>query len=160
MTAAVADWLQAWPGARWLQGSGTAWLFVNAAHLLGIALLLGSMLPLDLRLATARAPAQLAVLAPAAIRVAALGLALAIATGLWLFSVQPQAYLGNAAFRWKLLLLGLALANVAAQHRLLRNARGWNALPVPVPAGVRALAAVSALLWLATLVAGRWIGFL
>ena len=44
------DWLAAWPGAVWLQNSGTAYLFVNAAHILGIGLLLGAILPLDLHL--------------------------------------------------------------------------------------------------------------
>lgn len=155
--AAALDALQAWPGARWLQDSGTAYLFVNATHLLGIALLLGSILPLDLRMLAARAPAALTVLAPAAIRVAASGLALAMATGLWLFTVQPREYWGNPAFRWKLLLLALALANVAAQHRLLRQGDGWSV--ATLPSGVRVLALLSAVLWLATLVAGRWIGF-
>ncbi|NZA27145.1 DUF2214 domain-containing protein [Luteimonas sp. SJ-92] len=156
--AALLGWLEAWPGARWLQDSGTAYLFVNAAHLLGIALLLGSILPLDLRLVFAGANERLAILARSAVRVAATGLALAIATGAWLFSVQPLAYLGNAAFRWKLVLLALALANIAAQHRLLRR-RPWPRNPGDVPAGMRMLAGLSALLWTATLVAGRWIGF-
>ena len=40
----------AWPGASWLQQSATAYLFVNAAHILGVAVLLGAILPLDLRL--------------------------------------------------------------------------------------------------------------
>ena len=45
------DALAGWPGARWLQGSGTAYLIVNALHILGIGLLVGAILPLDLRLA-------------------------------------------------------------------------------------------------------------
>jgi len=49
----------------------------------------------------------------------------------------------------------VALANVAAQHRLLGRARTGQP-----HIGVRALAALSSLLWLATLLAGRWIGFL
>ncbi len=78
--------LQAWPDARWLQASGTAWMLVNASHLLGIALLLGSILPLDLRLLAGRERLPLSAPTRAAIRTAALGLVLAIATGLWMFS--------------------------------------------------------------------------
>ena len=31
-----------WPGAVWLRQSATAYLFVNAAHILGVAVLLGA----------------------------------------------------------------------------------------------------------------------
>lgn len=154
----VVDWIGDWPGARWLQQSGTAYLSVNATHILGLCLLLGAILPLDLRLVLGRAQAALPVLAPVAIRTAAVGLALALFTGAWLFSVSPADYLENTAFRWKLLLLSLALVNVAVQHRQ------WRSFGLPeaaraLPMGVRVLAGTSALLWIATLVAGRWIGF-
>lgn len=154
----VLDWIGHWPGARWLQQSSTAYLFVNAAHILGLGLLLGAMLPLDLRLVFGRSQAALSVLAPVAVRTAAAGLALALLTGAWLFSVSPGDYLQNTAFRWKLLLLSLALFNVAVQHRQ------WRTLGLPdamgaLPMRVRVLAGTSALLWIATLVAGRWIGF-
>ncbi|WP_454828412.1 DUF6644 family protein [Pseudoxanthomonas wuyuanensis] len=155
---AVVEWIGQWPGARWLQQSGTAYLLVNAAHILGLGLLLGAILPLDLRLAVGRPQAALSMLAPVAIRTAAVGLALAVLTGAWLFSVNPADYLENNAFRWKLLLLALALVNVAAQHRQ------WRSLGLPdatraLPVRVRVLAGTSALLWISTLVAGRWIGF-
>ena len=45
------EWLGTWPGAVLLQRSGTAYLFVNAAHIASIGLLIGGILPLDLRLA-------------------------------------------------------------------------------------------------------------
>lgn len=155
---AVVEWIGHWPGARWLQQSGTAYLFVNAAHILGLGLLLGAILPLDLRLVLGRPQAALSVLAPIAIRTAATGLAVAVLTGAWLFSVSPADYLENTAFRWKLLLLTLALVNVVVQHRQ------WRSLGLPsathaLPMRVRVLAGVSALLWIATLIAGRWIGF-
>jgi hypothetical protein len=154
----VLDAIAGWPGAVWLQQSATAYPLVNAAHILGLALLLGSILPLDLRLVLGRARAALPVLAPAAIRTAAAGLALAVVTGAWLFSVDPHGYAGNIAFRWKLLLLALALLNIAVQHRQWRIADLHGAHHA-VPARVRVVAGTSALLWLATLLAGRWIGF-
>lgn len=155
----MVDWIGNWPGARWLQQSGTAYLFVNATHILGLGLLLGAMLPLDLRLMLGRSQAALSVLAPVAIRTAAVGLVLAVLTGAWLFSVNPANYLGNTAFRWKLLLLSLALVNVAIQHRQWRSLGFPDAARV-LPMGVRVSAGTSALLWISTLVAGRWIGFL
>ena len=153
----ILDWLAAWPGAVWLQQSGTAYLFVNAAHILGIGLLLGAILPLDLMLIGVLRSFPIAVVGPLLMRVALTGVALALTTGLWLFTVQPKDYVGNPAFLAKLVLLTLALANVGLQHagpRFRAALRGHDVAP-----GVRILAGLSAVLWLSVLVAGRWIGF-
>jgi len=146
-----------WPGAVLLQQSGTVYLFVNASHILGIALLIGAILPLDLRLLGFFRSVPLAALAPVLSRMAAIGLGLALVTGAWLFTVRPVEYAGNAAFLWKLGLLALALANVALHHRSAAYAR---ALEGDITAAVRWRAFVSMMLWLGVLLAGRWIGFL
>jgi hypothetical protein len=142
----------AWPGAVWLQQSGTAYLFVNAAHILGIGLLLGAILPLDLRLLGFFRRFNIEVLGPFLVRCAATGLGLAALTGAWLFTVNPVEYFENTAFRWKLVLLVFALVNIAWQHR------GAGFMAVSTMARVRA--GISVCLWLSVLVAGRWIGFL
>jgi hypothetical protein len=154
----LVEWIGTWPGAVLLHRSGTAYLFVNAAHIAGVGLLLGGILPLDLRLAGVIRGVPLAVIAPLLSRSAAVGLVLAIATGLWLFSVKPAEYLANAAFLWKMALLALALANVGLQHRS-RHYRVALAGGELHPR-VRLLAGCSVVLWLAVLLAGRWIGFL
>jgi hypothetical protein len=152
------DWIGAWPGAVLLQHSGTIYLFVNAAHIASVGLLIGGILPLDLRLAGLIRGVPLAVIAPFLSRSAAIGLALAIVTGLWLFSVKPRDYLENTAFLWKMALLALALLNILVQHR---NRHFRLALDGgTVHASVRLVACCSAILWLAVLVAGRWVGFL
>ncbi len=99
------------------RNSGTAYLFVNAAHILGIGLLVGSILPLDLRLAGCFRSVPLVVIGPFLMRVAAAGGATAVLMGLWLFSVKPSEYVANTAFLWKMALLAAALANVILQHR-------------------------------------------
>ena len=153
----MLEWIGRWPGAVLLQESGTAYLLVNAAHILGVGLLVGAILPLDLRLLGVLRSAPIAVIGPFLSRAAAVGVAVALLTGLWLFTVKPAEYLSNPAFLTKLALLALALANVAIQHAsgsFQAALRGGIVAP-----RVRLLAGVSALLWLATLVAGRWIGF-
>ena len=155
---AVLDALAAWPGALWLQGSSTAYLFLNAAHILGLGLLLGAIVPLDLRLAGLWRQLPLQVLLPFSSRAAAAGLVLALATGLWLFTVRPHEYLDNTAFQFKLGLLLLALTNIAWQHcspALSRSLRDGT-----LSTGLRWRAAASILLWCGVLLAGRWIGFL
>jgi hypothetical protein len=148
----VLEAIGEWPGAIWLQQSATAYLFVNAAHILGIAVLLGAILPLDLRLLGFFRRFPVEVLAPFLVRCAAVGLSLALLTGAWLFSVKPDEYLANAAFRWKLALLALALINVAFQH--------WGTHgSLNISSAVRLRAGVSLCLWVCVLIAGRWIGF-
>lgn len=43
-------WIEGAALARTLRGSGNPYMVVNAAHILGIGLLLGAILPLDLRI--------------------------------------------------------------------------------------------------------------
>jgi hypothetical protein len=147
----VLEAVGAWPGAGWLRQSATAYLFVNAAHILGIATLLGAILPLDLRLLGLFRRVPLEVLGPFLGRCAAVGLGLALLTGAWLFSVKPGEYLENAAFRWKLVLLIFALVNIGFQH--------WGAGLARMSRVTRIRAGLSLCLWLGVLVAGRWIGF-
>jgi hypothetical protein len=148
----VLEVIGGWPGASWLQQSATAYLFVNAAHILGVGLLLGAILPLDLRLLGLFQRFPIEVLGPFLVRCAAAGLGLAVLTGAWLFSVNPDEYLANTAFRWKLALLTFALVNVGLQHRSPGFMRRSPAM--------RARAGLSLCVWLSVLVAGRWIGFL
>jgi hypothetical protein len=147
------DAIGAWPGAVWLRQSATAYLFVNAAHILGIGLLLGAILPLDLRLLGFFRKYPLDVLRPFLVRVAAAGLSLAVVTGLWLFSLKLPEYVQNDAFRWKVALLAIALANVAFQHG------STIARPFELTPATRVRAALSLCLWVSALIAGRWIGF-
>lgn len=158
IAAWTASWIASWPGAVLLQESGTAYLFVNAAHIVGIALLIGAILPLDLRLIGFFRTVPVAVIGPFLSRAATVGVIWAVLTGLWLFSVKPAEYLANAAFLTKMALLTLAIGNVAIQHQ-----GGHFRLALAgekIPPRVRIFAAVSASTWLSVLVAGRWIGFL
>lgn len=148
----MLELLGAWPGAEWLRQSATAYLFVNAAHILGIGVLLGGILPLDLRLLGLFKRFPVDVLGPFLSRSAGVGLGLAIVTGLWLFSTKPAEYLANDAFRVKLALLALALVNIAFMHLRKDSFRP--------SATTRITAALSLGLWLSVLLAGRWIGFL
>ena len=153
----LAAWIEASALARALRGSGNLYMVVNATHILGIGILVGAILPLDLRILGVLRGPSLTVLGPFLSRMAGLGLGLAMLTGICLWSVRASEYLGNSAFRWKLALLASGLANVALLHRL-----GWGRLVATGRADgtTRLLSAISALVWLATLLAGRWIGFL
>lgn len=164
------DWVEGGALATALRGSGDLYMLVNAAHILGLGLLLGAIVPLDLRLIGFFRATPLDVIAPFLSRAAAFGLGLAGLTGLSLWSVDPAEYLANTAFRVKAVLLGLAGINIFLQHRgagwrALRARAGSTATPADASSAIptaatRARAAVSLTLWLSILLAGRWIGFL
>jgi hypothetical protein len=151
------EWLGSLPHAELLRRSATLYLLVNAAHILGIGLLVGSILPLDLRLIGLMRHGPIEVLAPFLVRVAAAGLGLAVLTGIMLFSVKPLEYAGNPAFLAKMGLLALGLLNVVIQHRGGRWSEAVGGGEIPT--GVKAHAVVSFGIWTGAIVAGRWIGF-
>lgn len=154
----MLDALAEWPVAAALRGSAVAYPIINAAHIVSIGLLLGAIVTLDLRLLGAFRSHPLAHLAPPLLRVAAAGLAGAAVTGLLLFSTRPGAYAENPAFLAKLALIGIGLLNAL----ILRLSPKWVEIGSDewVPRWVQAQALVSLLIWIAVVIAGRWIGFL
>jgi hypothetical protein len=150
--------LAEWPVAVALRRSAVLYPLVNAAHILGIGLLVGAIFTLDLRILGLFRHAPMAVLAPPLVRVAATGTMLALFSGFLLFSVRPAAYAVNPAFLVKLLLVAAGLLNIL----LLRLGQGWGHALAGAPAGaaVRIVAAASIMLWLGVILAGRWIAFL
>ncbi|ARO29177.1 hypothetical protein NXC14_CH01186 [Rhizobium sp. NXC14] len=152
------EWLSATALAVALRRSALLYMFVNAAHILSIGLLVGAILPLDLRLGGLFQKVPVEILAPFLSRAAGIGLAAALLTGFCLFSVRAVEYAANPAFLAKVGLIAFALLNVLAVHA----GQGWR---TAITAGilspaVRVSAALSAATWIAALVAGRWIGFL
>ena len=100
------------------------------------------------------------MLAAATVPVAATGLALAVLTGLLLFTVKPAAYAGSDLFLGKMALLALGLINVA----LVRRTTYWRAIaggtvPAEPPTFLKAAALASLGLWIGTLLLGRLIGY-
>lgn len=133
-------------------------MVVNAAHILGIGLLLGAIIPLDLRLIGIFRSGPIRILGPFLSRAAGVGFCIALLTGGTLLSVSASEYLENEAFRWKMALIGLGMLTIALQH----GGGGWRrAVETGVPGpGTRLLAALSLMVWLSVLLSGRWIGFL
>jgi hypothetical protein len=150
--------LSEWPGAAMLRRFQIVYLLVNAAHILSVGLVFGTIIALDLRILGLFKQYPIGTLGPPLSRVAAVGVALAILTGLMLFSVRPIAYIHNSAFLIKVGIVGLAIANAL----LLNHNRHWRiALMNSEPSRrVQLSALLSITLWVSAVVAGRWIGFL
>ena len=150
--------LSEWPGAVMLRRFQIAYLLVNATHILSMGLVLGAIITLDLRILGLFKQYPIGTLGPPLSRVAAAGVALAILTGLILFSVRPIAYIHNTAFLIKVGIVGLGIANALV---LNQNSHWRLALRNKEPSRrVQLSAALSITLWVSAVVAGRWIGFL
>lgn len=133
--------------------SSPLYALVSGLHVLGLALLIGGILIVDLRLVGLTALPRLA--ADQLRRVAATGLALSLATGVMLLSARPGEYLANPVVWAKLLVIAAASLNAIAFSLLGRLPdEGERPGPYARFAGAGSLAG-----WLAALGLGRWIAF-
>jgi hypothetical protein len=135
----------------------SVWLYplANLAHVLGASLLVGAIAVFDIlvlrrRYQTASSAGRIAI------PLAASGLALQAASGLVLFSAEATTIARNPAFLFKMTMLAVGLANVAAfhaRHRVSALAEGSHGT------GVRLGAIVSLSVWILVLLAGRAIAY-
>ncbi len=143
-----------------LRASRWVYPMVNTGHILGLALLFGAILPLDLRLIGLWPALPMRLLNRVLLPVALCGLALSLTTGALLFSVHAAKYAATPLFQAKMLLILAALANALL---LLRSADWTLALLRDLAYGSRRLqldGALSVLLWLAVIFCGRFIAYI
>ena len=119
-------------------------------------MLVGGIGVVDLRLAGAFRALPVAPLSRALTPIAIAGLIMMVPSGLTMVAADP-AVAGSATFRWKLLLVAIALANAIAFRSLWRERIAqWDTV---APAAGRLMAAGSILLWLAVAGFGRMIAY-
>ena len=134
-----------------LQSHAWAYPVLEIVHIFGIALLLGNLVLLELRVFGRGAALPVADLARLSLSLAVGGFCLVAASGLLMFATQPQELLANRAFTLKMGLIVLAVANAVAFH-VRRSLQRLDTT-------ARALMLVSTALWLAVLACGRWIAY-
>ena len=141
------------PLAGWPALATHPWAYpaLEAAHVFGIALLVGNLVALELRVWGVARTLPLADLGRLCLSVSLAGFALVVATGVAMFGANPGDLLANRAFTLKMGLVMLAGLNAAAFH-----ARGGLQRPDGV---ARAQTALSLGLWLAVIICGRWIAY-
>jgi hypothetical protein len=148
-----------WCEASWLGQvvRTSTWMFpvLEAVHLLGLSLLGGTLLVVDLRLLNVMLRDQpVATLARGVQPWLNRSVALMLSTGFLLFMSEAVKCYHNPSFRVKMATLPVALLFTFLVRRPLtlreEAGGGWRA---------RAVAAVSIVLWFTVAAAGRWIGF-
>ncbi|MGI1663165.1 hypothetical protein ACRDNQ_13050 [Palleronia sp. KMU-117] len=128
--------------AQHLKASRWTYPLVNAGHVLGIALLVGAVIPMDVAILRGRAASAQALLRPFAVA----GFVLTLACGALLFVTQAGDYIANGWFQAKMALLGAAIVNAALHLRASGR-------------GLRRAAIASLVLWPGVLLAGRMIAY-
>jgi hypothetical protein len=154
---------------QWLNDTSLAeairdsvWIFpaIETVHVIAIALVVGSIMRLDLRLAgllwrnrpVTEVSGQMLPWTWASFVVAAI-------FGLLLFASKPFTYLQILFFDVKMFLIVLAGLNmVIFQHVIFKGVAKWDRSPMP-PTAVRVAGSLSLAFWLSVLVCGRLIGF-
>ena len=133
------------------------WLFamVKAAHLAGIAMLVGSIALLDLRLLGLRRSIPVRRLARRVLPWSAASFLLIVPSGLAMFVARAGELIASPVFAIKICLIMTAGANAALFHALVfRGAAQWDVGVMP-PAAARAAAAASLALWISVIACGR-----
>jgi hypothetical protein len=124
---------------------------VNALHVLGVALLVGAIAPMDLRLIGVwRGDVPVRTVVRLLRPVAAFGAALAVATGAVLFAVQATDYVALPLFFAKIGLVALGLVHALMNPGIVEASRRRQRR-----AGVMSLA-----IWVVVLAFGRLLGYL
>ncbi len=139
-------------GIPWIASHPIVYPALEVVHIVGIALLLGSLVLLELRVWGLGPELPLLPLSRLALGVTASGFGLVVLSGLLMFASQPAELLSNRAFVLKLALVLLAGLNALWFHAR-DGLRRCDAL-------ARAQTALSTGLWLAAIICGRWIAYL
>ena len=136
----------------WIASNPWAYPALEVLHIVGIALLLGNLVLLEVRVWGGAAALPLPALARAALPLVLAGFALCAASGLLMFASQPLDLLGNRAFVVKMGLLMAAGSNAAVFH-----ARGGLQR---LDLAARLQTVLSLGIWLAVIIMGRSIAYL
>lgn len=147
--------LEATSLAAALRNSVWSYPLVNAAHILGVALLIGSIVPLDLRLLGMWQPVPLAPLWFVLTRTAGAGLVVAVVFGALLFITRASEYVGSSLFVTKMVLVAVGAANALVLRKTDSAALGARRSSVRIRFG----AGVSLAAWLGALTLGRLVGY-
>jgi hypothetical protein len=137
------------------------WLYpsVEVVHIVGIALLVGSIAVLDLRLLGFARGLPVRRLSSHVLPWTLGSFVLILPSGLMMFVAHATDLMGNPVFALKICLIFAGGINAAVFHAgVFRGAAGWDVDAMPPPMA-RACAALSLLLWVSVIACGRLLAY-
>jgi hypothetical protein len=128
-----------------------AYPMLEVVHIIGVALILGNLVLLELRVFGWAAELPIEPLARLSLGLAGLGFTLAAVTGLLMFGTQPGELLANRVFTVKMALIMLAGCNAGWFHaRRSLQLQDTTA---------RVSLLLSSVIWILVITCGRWIAY-
>jgi len=152
-------WIEGTALAEWVRISIPGYPMMITAHSVGLAVVVGIAVAVDLRLLGRFRSVPFSSLKPF-FTIAWIGFLVNFLSGVALFSSQATTYITNVPFLIKMafVLAGAATVGVV-QTAVARIGDGHGADSVP-PSSARTMAIVSLLVWLGAIVTGRLIAYL
>lgn len=138
-----------------------AFPIAESIHVIGVALVFGTIALVDLRLlGLFRGGSSAKEITKGLLPWTWVGFALAVITGLLMFSSNAPSYWANTPFKLKMVALALAGINMLVFELITaRSMARWDHDSVARPTSVRAAGLLSLSFWIGVVVLGRWIGF-
>jgi len=154
------EWVEQTPIAAYMRYSPSLYAITETVHTLGIILVAGTIMVVDLRLlGKGLRSVSITELVSRIVPWTLAGFGLMFVTGAWLWASEARRLYHSPVFETKLVLLALAGLNALVFHlTIYRSVGQWNEDHV-APARARLAGAVSLLLWIAIIVAGRSIAY-
>jgi|SRR5579872_1563034 len=154
------EWLAATPWSVALHESLYMYTYIEAAHVLGIMLFVGSIAMVDLRLlGLAFRGVPVSQMNARILPWTVVGFVLMATTGVLLFYAIPVRTWHSLWFRAKVVLMLAAAVNIWIFHRRVERDRDrWDGAARP-PMGARISAAISLAAWIGVVVTGRMIAY-
>ena len=139
------------------------WLYlypaVETLHIVGIALLFGSIAVFDLRLLGLSRSIPVRRLAGHTLPWTAGAFVLIVPSGFAMFTAHALEFIGNPVFALKMCLILAGGTNAALLHAgVFRGAANWDVSVMP-PLAARAAGAVSLLVWISVIACGRLLAY-
>lgn len=158
--AAFLSWLEASSLAARIRDSLFLFPLLESVHVIGLALVFGTIAIIDLRLlGAASTQRSFQRMASDILKWTWAAFALTALTGALMFITNAGVYYNNFYFRTKMVLLALSGLNMFAFELTAgRTIHQWDK-ERSAPAKGKAVACLSLALWIGVIFAGRWIGF-
>lgn len=155
----LLNWLESTSLAEWVRASAYGWSSMLSLHAVGLALIVGVVFALNLRLLGLYRTLPYTSL-HGLMGIAWIGIWVNIVSGLAIFTSQAVSYVSSVPFLLKILFIVLGIVNLTYTRRTLqRDAGQWEAAG-SAPSIARWLGLSALALWLLALVMGRLIAYL